>query len=231
LTEAQSQLEQARQLNPLNTDHTANLARLNRRWAELATDPAQRAEHTAIANDYYVQAVSLSPNNAGLWNEWAALALQVNDDPAAAQQYLDRSFALDSLFDQTYQLQGEVYAAQARKGTTPEEQQAWYAKAIEIYRKGIEVAEARGLSTTNLIINLASTYAALGQPQAAIDEYQRLLAAGAPGVDPWRVHLAISELYAQVGNMAQARGSAQTALELAPEADKSGVQAWLERIP
>ncbi|MDW8066020.1 MAG: hypothetical protein RMK32_10385, partial [Anaerolineae bacterium] len=32
-------LERARELNPLNTDHTANLARMHRRWADLLLDP------------------------------------------------------------------------------------------------------------------------------------------------------------------------------------------------
>ncbi|MFN3928871.1 MAG: hypothetical protein ACK4OK_04475, partial [Thermoflexus sp.] len=32
-------LERARDLNPLNTDHTANLARMHRRWADLLLDP------------------------------------------------------------------------------------------------------------------------------------------------------------------------------------------------
>src|SRR5262249_9801269 len=85
LTEAESQLQQARKLNPLNTDHTANLARLNRRWAELSNDPATRTKHAQASDLYYSQAVLLSPHNAGLWNEWAALEFQVNGDLVSAQ--------------------------------------------------------------------------------------------------------------------------------------------------
>ena len=43
LIAAQAVLQYARALNPLNTDHSANLARLHRRWADLkASDPAGR---------------------------------------------------------------------------------------------------------------------------------------------------------------------------------------------
>ncbi len=43
LLAAQTVLENARALNPLNTDHSANLARLHRRWADLyASDPGVR---------------------------------------------------------------------------------------------------------------------------------------------------------------------------------------------
>ena len=36
LDTAESRLQQAQKINPLNTDHTANLARLNTRWAEFS---------------------------------------------------------------------------------------------------------------------------------------------------------------------------------------------------
>ena len=104
----------ARGLNPLNTDHTANLARLNRRWAELAADAAVRTLHAQASNTYYSQAVQLSPNNAGLWNEWAALEFQVLNDQASAQKYLDQSLSIDQEFEQTYLLQGDLYSTQAR---------------------------------------------------------------------------------------------------------------------
>ncbi len=59
-------------MNPLNTDHSANLARLHRRWADLkAADPAARQQELETAAEYYRQATNLSPNNAQLWNEWA----------------------------------------------------------------------------------------------------------------------------------------------------------------
>jgi tetratricopeptide (TPR) repeat protein len=231
LAEAEQQLKVARRLNPLNTDHTANLARLNRRWAELSADPGLRSQRATTADDYYGQAIQLSPNNAGLWNEWAALAFQVNGDPITAQQKLDRSFALDAIFDQTYLLQGDLFAWQARQETAPEAQQAAFQKAIDVYREGLVVAETRGTAAGNLRVNLASAYVGAGQLNEAIAVYQQVLEKGDAGVDPWRVNLAISELYAQMGDSPQARAYAELALQAAPDADKPNVQAWLDQLP
>jgi tetratricopeptide (TPR) repeat protein len=116
LTIAKTVLEHARALNPLNTDHTANLARLYRRWADLSTDdPAQRKANLNQAGEYYRQATILSPHNAILWNEWATIYISLGDlaraggdtatadaDIKEAQARLDQSLALDPLFEQTY---------------------------------------------------------------------------------------------------------------------------------
>src|SRR3972149_6657172 len=91
LTAARVTLESARQANPLNTDHSANLARLHRRWSDLAADDAERRLRLDQAGDYYRQATTLSPHNAQLWNEWAVvyfslwdLASRLSDQAAAA---------------------------------------------------------------------------------------------------------------------------------------------------
>jgi hypothetical protein len=76
LIAAQAVLQYARALNPLNTDHSANLARLHRRWADLkASDPAARQQELEASAEYYRQATSLSPDNAqsgmnGRWSIW-----------------------------------------------------------------------------------------------------------------------------------------------------------------
>jgi tetratricopeptide (TPR) repeat protein len=221
----------ARRLNPLNTDHTANLARLNRRWAELSTDPALRAQRAQASHDYYAQAVELSPHNAGLWNEWAALAFQVNSDAATAQAKLDQSFALDPIYEQTFLLQGDLFAWQARQAADAAAQQAGFQQAIDAYLEGITVAESRNIPAGNLRINLASAYIGAGRAIDAIDVYQQVLASGDGGVNPWQVYLAISELYAQMGDLAQARANAELALQAAPDGDKPNVQAWLNQLP
>jgi tetratricopeptide (TPR) repeat protein len=125
LSAAQIILEYARSLNPLNTDHSANLARLHRRWADLkASDPAARQKELETAAEYYRQATQLSPNNAQLWNEWALVITTMADlaraaDPAQADVYLadaqaklDHSLELDALYDQTYMIRGQLARAQ-----------------------------------------------------------------------------------------------------------------------
>ena len=50
------------------------------------------------------------------------------------------------------------------------------------------------------------------------------------GVEPWRVYLAISQLYAQLGDLTQARGNADLALQGAPASEKPNVQAWIDQL-
>jgi tetratricopeptide (TPR) repeat protein/O-antigen ligase len=233
LTEAQSQLEEARKLNPLNTDHTANLARLNRRWAELSTDPTVRAQHTQASDTYYSQAVMLSPNNAGLWNEWAALEFQVENDPQAAQTHLNQSFKIDSQYDQTYLLQGDLYSTAARAITDTVASKALFDKAILAYQTGI-TGTIGSSSLSNLHVNLASAYVGAGRPQDAISIYQAMITSNDTSVAQWQIYLALSQLYVQVGNVDQARINGQLALQAVPANDATDlktVQDWISKLP
>lgn len=142
LTAAQIVLEYARSLNPLNTDHSANLARLHRRWADLkASDPAARQKELETSAEYYRQATQLSPNNAQLWNEWALVTMAMADlarsgnDTAKADAYLadaqaklDHSLELDALYDQTYMIRGQL----ARAEGNAEEAQKMFAEASKL---------------------------------------------------------------------------------------------------
>ena len=71
LKEAEEVLTRARNLNPYNPDHTANLARLYRNWADMTADPQKRQELLQKSLDFYNQVTRISPNNAILHNEKA----------------------------------------------------------------------------------------------------------------------------------------------------------------
>ena len=105
---AEAVLLEAQGLNPLNTDHTANLARLYRSWADFNPDPEVRQEKLDESLNYYDIAVRLSPNAAHLWNEKGILhtARGENDEALAAYE---TSLGLDPKFDQTYLLLAEFY--------------------------------------------------------------------------------------------------------------------------
>jgi tetratricopeptide (TPR) repeat protein len=149
LTAAQVVLQHARALNPLNTDHSANLARLHRRWAELKMDdPVARQQELEAAAEYYREATGLSPNNAQLWNEWALVNLAMSDlaqqtgDTAQAGAYfadaqvkVDHSLELDQQYDQTYLLLAQLARAQGKA----DEAQKYYEEALE-WNAGNEVA-------------------------------------------------------------------------------------------
>jgi O-antigen ligase len=230
MQQAEQQLLEAQALNPLNTDHSANLARLNRQWAVLTQDnPAARAARASESNGYYAQALSLSPNNAGLWNEWAILSFQVLEDPPSAQEKLDRSFALDTNYEQTYQVQGDLYAWQAVKEQDAAARQTLYGRAITAYTQGVEVADKRSSNGLDLHIGLAQVYTNLNQFQSAIDEYQLILNLGV-GASQWQVYRALAELYRLQGDAVHAREYGQLAIDSAPDTEKAALQAWLDAL-
>ena len=230
LAKAESELIKARDLNPLNTDHSANLGRLNRQWALFAADPNIRADKAQRADEYYRQALSLSPNNVGLWNEWASLHFQLLGDLDAAQAKLDQSLALDREFDQTYQIQGDLYATRAQRASDPAAQKDYYQQAIDALNQGVEVVKTRSGNPLQLRLSLAGAYVATQQIQPAIDEYLQVAQIGL-GPDQWKVYQAIAQLYWQQGQAPQARAYGQQALDAAPDNEKPGVTAWLATLP
>ncbi|MBI5564605.1 MAG: tetratricopeptide repeat protein, partial [Chloroflexi bacterium] len=128
LLAAKTVLDNARTLNPLNTDHSANLARLHRRWADLyAADPVVRKTQLDQSAAQYQIATTLSPNNAILWNEWSTVLMALADSVRAAgdaagadafitdaQAKLDHSLALDQQFEQTYLIRAQLARSQGQ---------------------------------------------------------------------------------------------------------------------
>lgn len=103
LTTAQERLLEAQAINPLNTDHTANLARLNVRWAGLLSqdDPA-RQMHIDEASRYYQDAMALSPNNAVIRNEYGGLLLTLARRCDDALSVFKESNRIDPFYTGTY---------------------------------------------------------------------------------------------------------------------------------
>ena len=128
LLAAKTVLENARLLNPLNTDHSANLARLHRRWADLyAADPAVRKTQLEQSGAQYQIATMLSPNNAILWNEWSTVLMSQADVARSAEDTagaaaliadaranLDHSLELDQQFEQTYLIRAQLARSQGQ---------------------------------------------------------------------------------------------------------------------
>ncbi|MBC8075567.1 MAG: hypothetical protein H7Y32_05780, partial [Chloroflexales bacterium] len=120
---AEAVLARARDLNPLNKDHYANLARLNSFWYTWTGDPARINQ----AVKRYEEATSVAPNDVAIANERAsAVALlgtytEKQGDAAGAKAYyaqaeqiLDRSKAVDPRFNDTAGRLAEVYRLQGK---------------------------------------------------------------------------------------------------------------------
>jgi tetratricopeptide (TPR) repeat protein len=169
----------AQRLNPLNTDHSANLARLYRSWAfvnalgpnDVPSNPALRQIVATRPQDvdlakieqslaYYRQATSLSPQNAQLWNEMAAIQY-IKGDVQAALATLDHSLGLDRQFYQTYLMRGDVLTDTGDK-----------AAALEAYRQAAKLRprDIAVLSTVGVVS------AQLGDAEGALVAFDQIAA-------------------------------------------------------
>jgi len=165
LRAAETVLLQAQRVNPLNTDHTANLARLYRTWADLlAGDPTIRAQWLDASIDMYDTAVTLSPNAAHLWNERGNALLAAGQDDAALASF-EHSLSLDKLFDQTYLLLADFF-----------ERTGQIDQLLTMLNQGIEVfGEVRPEVTAQLLSYLGVIEARQGNLDAAAAANRRLL--------------------------------------------------------
>lgn len=229
LETAQSQLLDAQQLNPYNTDHTANLARLHREWARTSTDSAQQLEHARLSSDYYDKATRLSPNNAGLWNEWSIVSYQMLGDTQAAQAQLDRSLATDPTFDQTYLYIGDFHSYLAGQSTDTAVKSAEFGKAIEAYQTGLDRNQGQGTAATQIRLGLAVAYVNVQRIDDAIAQYE-IVAQQNLGANQWQLLRALAALYAQKGDNVRALDYAQQALAVAPDANKTEVQQLIDGL-
>lgn len=166
LRAAEVVLKEAQRVNPLNTDHTANLARLYRSWSDLAyDDPAMRQEMLDHSIDQYNKAVTLSPNAAHLWNEKGNTHLARGERDLAEQAYL-HSNGLDPLFEQTYLLLADFYNADQR-----------YQDTVALLQRGIAAMDAdpRFRPTPAMYSYLGVALARTGDLPGAIDANLKVL--------------------------------------------------------
>ncbi|MGC9357980.1 MAG: TPR domain-containing protein, partial [Anaerolineae bacterium] len=104
---AEEVLHEAREIAPLNTDHSANLARFYNILVSFAEGPQERQALYEKSEENYRKALALSPNNAVLWNELARLKITQGDE-VGFRETISHSLALDPEFEQTWALLGEV---------------------------------------------------------------------------------------------------------------------------
>ena len=235
IEQAESDLKVAQSINPLNTDHTANLARLYSWWAGKATDPKVRSERGQKASDYYETAVTLSPNNSTLWDEWAVLSMQVIGKPQDALIQLQHALELDPKYSFTQGLLGDYYLrlANSTEDLTTKEQAL--SRAAEYYRTAAEVAKKTDpTSKASYLVSLANVYVLMAgldpqnvnneQLHQAISVLVESMDAGLSANDLWKVQEAVAKLYVQLGDKKQAQYFANLALSGAPDSAIGRIQ-------
>ncbi len=235
IKKAESDLKVAQSINPLNTDHTANLARLYTWWSGKATTTDQRNQRAQKASDFYATAVQLSPNNSGLWDEWAVLSMQLLGQPAQALQKLQHALVLDAKFNFTQGLMGDYYVKVASSSTDPTAEQQALETAAQYYQTAADVSKYTDTNTkASYLVSLSNVYVQLAslnpdssnndQLRQAINVLEESIKAGLSSSDLWKVQEALAKMYFQLGDKTNAQYYASQALNGAPASAISRIQ-------
>ncbi len=248
LERTEETLIEAREINPLNTDHSANLARMYRTWAQLAGDAETRQEMTQRSSENYAVATRLSPQNAILWNEWGLLYL-ASGQFEEAQEKIAHSLELDPDFDQTWTIQADLYANQdmitdALEAYTraleinPRQVDVWLrvgemhqrkenlVEAAEAYEQALELRP----NDVQVWRTLGSVYGQIGQLEEGIQALNRALELAPESQDAWDTHRMLAILYSQIGEGERAIDHAEAALESAPEEEQTSLETLLTQL-
>jgi tetratricopeptide (TPR) repeat protein len=232
IQQAADDLLKAQSINPLNTDHTANLARLHTLWASYSATPEEKQDKARISDEYFSRAVVLSPNNARLWDEWALLYLNTFGNAEQAVERLNRAKEIDPQYHWTYALLAEYHSRNARQIEDEAGQKEELSKAAEYYRTALELpTPGEPAAKYNYAVSLASIETQLGNLQAAIDAYLRATEVAPRGTETWRINEALGTLYAQIGDLQNALLRFQSALSEAPDDQKERIQSNISQIP
>ena len=204
LRAAEAVLLQAQRINPLNTDHTANLARLYRSWADMSGEDADmRKAMLDNSITQYNTATTLSPNAAHLWNEKGNAHLVRGERAEAEAAYL-HSLSLDELYEQTYLLLSDFYEGSQQ-----------FDQAADLLRKGVAAIEpVRGKAgTLQLNSFLGVALSRTGDVTGAIEAMQDVIEAQPTNLTAMR-NLAL--LYRDAGDLPTAARWIDQAIQMTP---------------
>ena len=214
----------AREINPLNTDHSANLARMYQSWS---VQPAEQDRQTLVelSSQHYENATNLSPQNVLLWNEWATLQYYFLGNKTAFEQTMTHSLKLDPEFYETWIIQGDVHMVQ----NEPEKAIADLAQALELNLRAQPGGGRPSWHWTNYHNALAwypygYALAITGQHEDAIAAFLQLLELAPNANYAWDCHRVLAIAYRDIGQISDALHHAQMALQLAPEDQQPDLQ-------
>ncbi len=233
VAQAAEDLKEAQRINPLNTDHTANLARLYSLWSGYASDDAARQQRAETSDRYFGQAVMLSPHNARLWDEWAVHLLSVLDQPDVAYERLQKALELDPYYDWTYGLLGDYYSRYkaAAADLTSDQKKEIMLQAADYYTRAVQLS---GEATAQLRSGYATAFGGLqtqlGNLDKARQAYELALQFWPEHPDRWRIQAALTRIYFDSGDLAQAVNYARLALESAPQDQKPAIENLLAQL-
>ena len=222
---AEADLIRAQRINPLNPDHTANLARLHSWWALQAPDDQTRAQRAMVSDQYYSRVTVLSPNSARLWDEWAILFINVLNDPDRASELLEHSLEIDPQYDWTHALAGDYYSKMGLNTDDEVEHSQNFEKAIRHYQQAIAIQP----QNTNYYYALASAFQSLDNIEMVIATLEDSLDfAGQSEI--WKIEENLAHYYFQLNDPVNALLHARKAVSSAPETEFERLQTLINQI-
>jgi len=231
VNQSESDLKTAQKINPLNTDHTANLGRLYSWWASRASEAKTRQELGQMASDYYAMAVTLSPNNSTLWGEWYILIIDVLHQPDEAYIRLAHALDIDPKYSWTQSLMGDYYVRQSRTISDTVMKKADLEQAVVHFTVAANVSRYFEVQTKlTSLLSLGDINTQLGYYAEAISNYQDAIDLNPKSTDVWKMEATIARLYVQLGDKANALIRANDALAVTPTAQQNGIKALIDQI-
>ncbi len=228
-SQAKSDLMLARSLNPLNTDHTANLARLYSQWSLFTQDEYLKEQRLLESDQYFAQAVSLSPNNSRIWGEWAVLLMSDEKTHDQALSKLMKAYELDPTYDWISYLFGEYYRLKAARMADSAERKGVIELAISNYHKAATISEDLNSKRTYFLMTAQLAIEA-GLTTQAIDALENVLSLSSTDPENWKYEQTLAQLYFQDGQQDKALLHAQNALKICPPDQTQAIEDFIAQI-
>jgi tetratricopeptide (TPR) repeat protein/O-antigen ligase len=228
MQQADQVLKAALLLNPLNTDHSANLARMYSWWASRTTDPKNNSDRAASSLLFYNQAISLSPNNAPLLTEKASLlqGMGRTDEMLVA---LKQATALDDTYIQAEAMLGDYYFRQAQNLTASAELTSTLQEAASHFgRAGAGKGDSK--ARISYYAQQGNIYLQLLNYPDALAAYENALALVTTDDLRWQVEEMLARVYLAMGDKTNALQYAQQALEIVPAEQAERVRSLIAQI-
>ncbi|MFN3308644.1 MAG: hypothetical protein ACK44E_05480 [Anaerolineales bacterium] len=228
-SQAKSDLMLARSLNPLNTDHTANLARLYSQWSLFTQDKILKEQRLQESDQYFAQAVSLSPNNSRIWGEWAVLLMSDEKTHDQALSKLMKAYELDPTYDWISYLFGEYYRLKAARMADSAERKGVIELALSNYHKAATISEDPNSKRTYFLMT-AQLAIEGGLNTQAIDALENVLSLSPNDPENWKYEQTLAQLYFRDGQKDKALLHAQNALKICPPDQKQAIEDFIAQI-
>ena len=228
LREAEARLIEAQKINPLNTDHTANLARLNTRRYGFEEDASLKSARIETAEAYYVDALALSPQNSIIRNEYARLVYDLQTDCERSISIFEESIEIDPYFSDTYFWLVDTYVRCAQSSTDTAVQEDYYQSATKVIEDGLEI----DANNARAWLRASQLYSQLGQYENGIlaldqvrelDPTQQVLA-------EWNYRFSQAQMYFDLGDVDTAVTLAQESLLTAPPELAPQIQQFIAQL-